>query len=282
MAAASVGIVSPLSEVDGINRNFTETKEEIEKLINNDSSLYERGGTLSSIQSGEEYRQTLRKELQIKRNEIINMPWKAGSGIKKGKEQGMFFCAKVGERNYLRFIHTDEQWQPKKIFTNNDESNPTHHIEIEIGKCLRLIECDETASIYTNEKVLNSAYELWEIVKNNIYNHWNRETDPKNLQPKVRPLNRKVAEFIRENRPAKIDNEDIEKALDILESPWSRRDEKNLKFWFEQDNFASNRATFLIEKILQSGLEAFICPDPLPPIEKHEIELIVWMALKDK
>ena len=95
MAAASVGIVSPLSEVDGINRNFTETKEEIEKLINNDSSLYERGGTLSSIQSGEEYRQTLRKELQIKRNEIINMPWKAGSGIKKGKEQGCSFAPKL-------------------------------------------------------------------------------------------------------------------------------------------------------------------------------------------
>ena len=47
MAAASVGIVSPISGVSSSNRDFTETKEEIQKLLDEDASLYERGGTAS-------------------------------------------------------------------------------------------------------------------------------------------------------------------------------------------------------------------------------------------
>ena len=57
MAAASAGIVSPISGIASSN-DFTETKEEIQKLLDDDASLYERGGTASGTQSGEEYRQT--------------------------------------------------------------------------------------------------------------------------------------------------------------------------------------------------------------------------------
>ena len=73
MAAASVGIVSPVSNVESTNREFTETREEIQKLINEDPSLYERGGTTAGVQSGEEYRQTLRKELKTREEKIINL-----------------------------------------------------------------------------------------------------------------------------------------------------------------------------------------------------------------
>ena len=39
MAAASVGIVSPMTGVASSNRDFTETKEEIQKLLAEDTSL---------------------------------------------------------------------------------------------------------------------------------------------------------------------------------------------------------------------------------------------------
>ena len=45
MAAASVGIISPIEGINSSNREFTETKEEIQKLLDEDPSLYERGGT---------------------------------------------------------------------------------------------------------------------------------------------------------------------------------------------------------------------------------------------
>ena len=43
------------------DQSFAETREEIEKLAQGDPDLYERGGTAGAAQSGEEYRQELRK-----------------------------------------------------------------------------------------------------------------------------------------------------------------------------------------------------------------------------
>ena len=64
LAAASVGVYSPIAQANSIDRNFTETREEIQKLLEEDPSLYEEG-TKNGVQSGEEYRQTLRKRSKI-------------------------------------------------------------------------------------------------------------------------------------------------------------------------------------------------------------------------
>ena len=278
MAAASVGIYSPIEQGNSIDRNFTETKEEIQKLLEEDASLYERGGTKSGVQSGEEYRQTLRREIKNKGEKINNIPWKSGSGIKKGKDQGIFFCAKVGERTYLRFIHTDKEWNVKTK-TIEKGLKPQPIIEFEIGRCLRIIECTESDKTYMHENIENAAYDLWLIAQEHIYNDWTFETDPVNLQPQVRPLNRRVAEFIRNNYPSNIPQEKIESALNIIESPWSRRDEKELKNWFNQEYLDFKKSEFLIERVNESGLEGFIPPKRLDPIDNSDIKLIVWMGI---
>ncbi|MCH7660698.1 MAG: CoA-binding protein, partial [Euryarchaeota archaeon] len=64
MAAASVGVAAPIEGAAHGTQVFTETREEIERLLEEDPALYERGGTESAAQSSEEYRQTLRKALQ--------------------------------------------------------------------------------------------------------------------------------------------------------------------------------------------------------------------------
>tara|TARA_Y100000589_G_scaffold37942_1_gene31711 strand:+ start:4266 stop:7634 length:3369 start_codon:yes stop_codon:yes gene_type:complete len=278
MAAASVGIVSPVSNIESTNREFTETREEIQKLINEDPSLYERGGTKAGVQSGEEYRQTLRKELKNRHENIINMPWKSGSGICKGKDQGIFYCAKVGDRVYLRFVNTDENWKLKT--TKNDElkSYSIPSVDIEIGRCLRLIECQENESLVMDQNMEDAAYDMWLVAQNSIYEKWMFETDPINLQPQLRPINIKVADYIRNNIPTNIDQNDIDIALEIIESPWDLRDMKNLREWFNiEDN--DSKSSFIIKKVLASGLEPFKPQKPLPPIKKEDIELIVWMGI---
>ena len=279
MAAASVGVVSPIAEVAAENRDFTETRAEIQKLLEEDASLYERGGTATITQSGEEYRQILRKELSRCKDEIANMPWKAGSGMRKGKEQGIFFCAKAGERTYLRFVHADRTWQPLCNSGESGESTPM--IDGELGRCLRLIECSDEDEQVMDDAMRNAAYDLWELARKNIHERWTWETDPANLQPKVRPLNTTVAEFIRGNTPMGIDQEVLDEALNILESPWPRRDEQQLREWFESDESSENKekSKKLIGKIRASGLESFRVPKPLPPIEEEDIRLIVWMGI---
>lgn len=127
MAAASVGVVSPVQGGAGGSQVFTEAREEIERLLREDPTLFERGGSAGAGQTGEEYRQTLRKALAQDPQKFVTMPWGIGSGMAKGATPGVFFCASVGERTYLRFVSTDANWgwggDEKAIFR-------------EIGTCL--------------------------------------------------------------------------------------------------------------------------------------------------
>jgi hypothetical protein len=272
MAAASIGVVAPVEGATHGTQVFTETREEIERLLKEDPTLYERGGTAGAAQTGEEYRQTLRKELEKNRDRIEKMPWKAGSGMAKGRERGVLFCASVGERTYLRFIRAGVEWRVQE----GDEA-----ILGELGTCLRLAECEpKTPRVMPEPLETDRIFALWEAAQDSIWRAWMVETDPANLQPRLRPLNLKVAEFIRGNVPSEIDANQIRLALDILESPWPRREEAMLREWFEDEHRTGrDKARHLVEQILGTGLEPFREPPTLPPIRKDEIELVCWLAI---
>ncbi len=278
-AAASVGVEAPIEGAADGRQVFTESREEIEKLISEDASLYERGGTAGAAQTGEEYRQTVRKALNENEKFIPGLPWKIGTGMVKGKHSGIFFCAVIGsettlERTYLRFVPADEKWQPQ---TNANK------IEDEIGTCLRLIECEEETELWESENLSNNVYDFWEVARENIYQSWMQETDPANLQPKVRPLNHLVAQFIRKQTTLAIPTERIREALDILESPWPRREEIMLRQWFESGTSqGTNLASELIDKIIDTGIEPFSPPALLPPINREDVELFCWIGIQSR
>ena len=281
MAAASVGVVTPLEKGAHGDQVFTETRNEIEKLLKEDPSIFERGGTAAATQTGEEYRQTLRKAYQDLGKDIAKLPWKAGSGMRKGEQRGLFFCAVVGhdsdyERTYLRFIPATSDWQP---------AGGTDTIIHELGTCLRMIECEEDTPTWYPEKFYERVYAFWDMAQDNILNHWMHETDPANLQPKVDRINHQVAEFIRAHPPREIASNDIRDALDILESPWPRRDQITLRRWFnaEKDEGRPNNqdlALNLVDNVLKTGLQPSQPPPPLPLIEKDDIKLLCWMAIE--
>jgi hypothetical protein len=272
MAAASIGVTSPVQGAAHGSQVFTETREEIERLLLEDPTLYERGGTASAAQTGEEYRQTLRKALAENRERIVAIPWKAGSGMAKGKDRGVLFCADVGDRTFLRFVPADVAWR-----IAGDDSG----IVSELGSCLRIVECGpDTLRLVPKELEEERIFDLWESAKLHIWRAWMLETDPANLQPKLRPLNRKAAEFIRANPPADVDSSRITQALDVVESPWPRREELMLREWFDDETRGGTaKAAYLIDKILETGLEPFREPPTLAPIRVDEIELICWMAI---
>ena len=272
MAAASVGVASPIEGAAYGTQVFTETRDEIERLLNQDSSLYERGATVSAAQTGEEYRQTLRKALQQDRNRIVHMPWNIGSGMRRGSQRGVFFCAVVGERTFLRFVPADEVW---------GVSSAEHAIVREIGTCLRLIECEPDTPTWYPSSLETVVYDFWDVAQNDILAEWMRETDPANLQPKVRPLNLRVADFMRANPAVDIPEQEINRALDILESPWPRREEIMLRHWFEDQNLdGAALSASLIKQIIASGLEPVEPPQPLPPISADDIQLLCWLGIE--
>ena len=277
MAAASVGVVAPIQGSSHGKQVFTETRHEIEKLLREDPSLYERGGTAAAAQTGEEYRQTLRKALAADRERIVSLSWKVGTGMVKGARRGVFFCAVVGhetdlERTYLRFVSADDGWRPRA----DDDS-----IVPEVGTCLRLIECDQETEPWSSPALRDGVYDFWEVAQQDILDDWIRQTDPANLQPKVRPLNHRVAEFIRDHSQVDMPADRVTRALDVLESPWPRREEIMLRGWFESDTHrGTDLARFLIDRILDTGLEPVEPAPPLPPISQEDVELVCWMGLE--
>ena len=184
---------------------------------------------------------------------------------------------------YLRFVHANEDWSVKYTEPEENEliqAKDVPLIDHELGRCLRLIECTEEEELVLDEVVQDAVYDLWLVVRDNIHDHWMFETDPANIQPNIRPLNHKVAKFIRDNIPSDVEKNHIEMALEILESPWTRRDEGNLRLWFSNDEKTGiAKASDIIDKVRKSGLEPFIVPDILPEIAEEEIELLVWMAI---
>lgn len=281
MAAASVGVVTPLEKGAHGDQVFTETRQEIEKLLREDASLFELGGTVAATQTGEEYRQTLRKACQDLGKDIVKLPWKAGSGMRKGKQRGLFFCAVVGhdsdyERTYLRFVPATPEWEP------TSEMDSIVH---ELGTCLRMIECEEEMPTWCPDGFHERVYAFWDIAQTNILHHWMHETDPANLQPKVDRINHQVAEFIRAHPPRVIGSNETKDALDILESPWPRREQIMLRGWFKSANDQDrpkdqDLSRDLVKNILGTGLQPSQPPPPLPLIEKDDVKLLCWMAIE--
>ena len=72
------------------------------------------------------------------KDKLIELPWKIGSGMVKGKYSGYFFCAKIGDQTFLRFVPENAK-------------KPDDIIE-EIGTCLRIIECTEKTEYHLPEK----------------------------------------------------------------------------------------------------------------------------------
>lgn len=267
-AAASVGVEdAPIPGGASGEQTFAETREEIEKLRQSNASIYEAGGTENAAQTGEEYRQELRRAVDRYGKTIENLPWRIGSGMAKGKVAGHFFCAQVEDRVYLRFVPLA----------------PGAEVVSEAGTCLRLIECTERTPRVLSGPMMTRAYDAWQAARDHVFESWMYETDPANLQPKVRKLNREVAEFLRGESLSGIDQERLERCLDAVEAPWSMREENQLReVWTAAFPSDAEKAVALIAEIERIGAEPFHAPEPLPPIEKGDVHLVCWLAIESE
>lgn len=265
-AARSVGVeVAPIEQGEEGHQTFAESRHEIERLHQGDESIYEMGGTSSAAQTGEEYRQELRRALERRGEEIKGLPWKAGSGLAKGTRRGHFFLARVGERRYTRFVPFDANTE----------------IESELGTCLRMIECPEDSPLTMSLDLKQTAFAAWQRARANIFERWSHETDPANLQPRVSKLCRQLATFLRDHPPPEMEQARVERCLEAIESPCSRRDEIALRGVFDAE-YASDSAKSdaIVEAAEALGLEPFAAPEPLPPIAVDEVHLVCWMAIE--
>lgn len=261
-AAASIGVESEV--IPGAATSdvvFAETIREIEALRRENGGIFENAGEDPCAHSGEEYRQELRKALEIYEEKLKSMAGTAGSGFKGGAASGHFFCAKVGERTLYRFVPKASEEPIRDTLA-----------------CLKMISCTEGTARFLSPELAESAYSAWQIARKDIFNEWAIATDPANLQPKIRPALRAAAEQLRKFPPSRISQEEINKTIESIEAPWGVRIERVLKGVMEGlTGTAASDA--IVEKVGLLGLQPYKAPDPLPPIEEEEILLVCWMGV---
>ncbi len=94
------------------------------------------------------------------------------------------------------------------------------------------------------------------------------ESDPATLQPRVRKLNREVADFLRRHPPREMSQDKVDRLLEALETPWARREENALRLVWQQERRGNEeKAQALIREIELLGVEPFEAAKPLPVIE---------------
>ena len=270
LASASIGLEDDPIE-KSIQRNivFSETRQEIEKIINEDSSLLERGGNVSAAQTGEEYRARLRKEIEGPNgNTVVGLPWKIGSGMIQGDLPGHFFCARIGkDKTYLRFVPID--------------AVEAEDVIKEPGTCLRMIDCDPDTPRVLPQSSVQRAYEAWGLARKSIWTDWDFMTDPKNLQPRVPRVNLEVEQYLLEKPPKHTSGEKLRMVSDVLLSPWSHREQNKLRaIWTSEYSNDEDKSMALYNAVVETGIEPFELPNPFPHIDEEEISLICWLAIE--
>jgi len=264
-AAASIGldqIVIP--GVDAVERVFADSAEGIERLRRGDASLFETAGEDVHAHSGEEYRQELRKALERYEHEIKSLPGAAGSGLAGGHAQGHFFCARIDDKVLMRFV----------AFGNGT-------ILRDSLSCLRTITCVEETPRVLPQVLAESAYAAWQRAKQDIFEEWQKATDPRNLQPDIRPLFKAAAAHVRRHPPTNLSRPEVDRVCEALEAPWGVRIERALREVFTPDAAKGEETSIaIVERVRMLGLQPWKAPEPLPPIDEEDIVLVVWMAVE--
>jgi len=266
-AAASVGLeTAPVPEAAVGRQVFADTRADIERLLREDPSLLETAGEDPSAHSGEEYRQELSSGMQKYGEQMKRLPWAAGSGyLAEGKRRGWAFCARVGDRVFLRFVPAD-----------GDE------LERDTLLCLKQFTCDEDTERHLPEDLTAGVYDAWQRARHDIHSEWMWATDPANLQPTVPRIFRAMANHLRRYPPRGMSMEEMDNTLERLEAPWPRRTQNAFREVFDPDEEASEpheASRAIVEKVRELGLQPFRQPEPLAPIDEDQVMLICWMAV---
>lgn len=272
-AAASVGVgaeVLPGSRTEDVV--FTETRDEIERLREEDATIFERGGIGRKALSGEEYRQELRRALENADLEtrIKALPWGSGSGmVVEGATTGYVFCARVAdyERPLFRFVNPEDGGAPGIV----DDT-------------LRCLDAARPSGGFDTprdlpEDIYQGAFSAWAHARDSIVETWNKAADPANLVPPVPATMQRAAELVRDHRPGSMTVEEADRLIEALEAPYPERVLKLVRAAMVMSDEPDEQVRAISQLAMELGLEPSPPPELLPEIDHEDVHLVCWVAI---
>ncbi|WP_454728191.1 SNF2-related protein [Cellulosimicrobium protaetiae] len=273
-AAVGVGDVLP-GRVSGreINFNDASAMDEFAQLLDN-------GGSSASL-SGEEYRRRLFDAVQVDaamKTEVLALPYGSGAGfVSNGvRGNGYVFCVRIGgeSKPWFRYVAADGAWNVRR----STDGVPL----VSSDTLVSLRVADPVApgrERWLPEDVYAQAFAAWSVARDDVFATWTAMTDPNAFEPDVPAAFRDATELIRTNGRY-LDREAKTALLRRLRSVPPVKVARAVRRALTEGRTAEEQITKVTEVLDAAGVIAAPPREPLPWIEKHEVRLVAWMAVK--
>lgn len=271
-AARTIGVGPILAGSEVSDQIFTEARDEIERVRNEDASFFEEAGETKGVLSGEEYRQSLRAALENPElaGRLRKLAWGSGSGVaREGAERGYVFCARVADRGQpqFRYVACPREEQPVVI---GETLTCLAHARPDLGP--------DTPRVLS-EQTVELAYDAWAHAKADIVARWNEASDPRALAPEVPKVMRDAAALIRSSPPPDWTQEQADTLVEKLEEAYPERIQGQIRAAMRSSGDSVDQAAAVAATVQDLGLEPSPPPEPLPPITNDDVHLVCWLGI---
>lgn len=275
-AAASIGAPHVLPGVDPVERNLSETRDQIDRIRAEEATLFEEGG--GAALSGEEYRRRLTRAFEhpVTKDRVLGLPWGSGTGFTRVTDQpGIVFCARIGDhpKAWFRYVPLNVDLT---VQTGGERNEP-----LVIDDTLSALDhadpgVEETPAELPDE-MYAAAFDAWAAARDNIYAKWMVQTDPANLRPSVPKTMRDAVTLIADHGMFLGDQQELLRAR--LNAPYSTRIQREVRQVVQSDADERTKITRLRGLADRYSMTPPPPPPMVPVIEPSDIYLVCWTAI---
>lgn len=251
-----------------------------DQVVDEFEKLLDAGGSSASL-SGEEYRRRLYDAFGMEptlKTDVISLPFGSGSGFVNPvvHGNGYVFCMKIRQsaKPWFRYVPVTDAWS----INYNEDGQP--FVSSDTLLALRAADpLQGTAERWLPDIVYDKAFDAWEVARDSAYDAWNALTDPNALQPDL-PLAFRDAYTLVLQRGGYLGRESQIELANRLRSVPSAKVSRQVRGALNQGRTDEERIALITEVLDEAGITAPPPREPLPGIEKHEIRLVTWMAVR--
>lgn len=251
-----------------------------DQVIDEFEKLLDTGGSSASL-SGEEYRRRLFGAFNIEpilKTDVMSLPYGSGSGFTSPvvHGNGYVFCVKIGKstKPWFRYVPVDDDWSLR----HNEEGKPLFSDDTLMS--LRVADPQNAdAERWLPENVYDSAFDAWEVARDSVYEAWKELTDPNAFQPDL-PLSFRDAYSLVLQKGGYLGRDVQVHLANRLRSVPTAKVSRQVRSALTQGRTDEERINLITEVLDESGITEPPAREPLPEIEKHEVRLVAWLAVK--
>jgi hypothetical protein len=277
-ASAAFGISEGvLPGIEAAERVMSETKEEIERLRNEDASLFDDSG--SAAASSEEYQRRLANALRSAdtTRKVMSLPWGAGSVLHRpGAQTGFVLCAKIADHPRPEFRYVPLEDGKLRLLDGQVE------VVAELLTCLEQADPEkpDTPAAEAAADLRENLYVAWEAAQADIHAAWMERTDTATFEPPVPKVMRVAADLVRRHGGSLGDQQDkLVEQLNQVANPRAEREVRAVLV-AHRDVPPEKTVQALMDKANELRLKAPKPVEPLPQVGMEDVRLVTWMAVQ--